>query len=122
MPKSNTIILTLLYIFFSEHFLRLAFIHSFHPFILYLPYIQNFTLQGAKTRKKLPDAVKHLSATIITNPNMIPRLSGHFSLFGLQNHTVLSLQPRGGGGGGVLRISSDRDDRMGAKIKTQKYP
>ena len=58
MPKSNTIILTLLYIFFSEHFLRLAFIHSFHPFILYLPYIQNFTLQGAKTRKKLPDVVK----------------------------------------------------------------
>ena len=34
---------------------------------------------------------------------MIPRLSGHFSLFGLQNHAVLSLQPRGereGGGGG----------------------
>ena len=83
MPKSNTIILTLLYIFFSEHFLGLAFIHSFHSFILYLPYIQNFTLQGAKTRKKLPDAVKHLSATIIKNPNMIPRLSGHFSLFGL---------------------------------------
>ena len=27
-----------------------------------------------------------------------------------------------GGGGGVLGISSDRDDRMGAKIKTQKYP
>ena len=25
-------------------------------------------------------------------------------------------------GGGVLRISRDRDDRMGAKIKTQKYP
>ena len=24
--------------------------------------------------------------------------------------------------GGVLRISSDRDDRMGAKIKTQKNP
>ena len=31
---------------------------------------------------------------------MIPRLSGHFSLFGLQNHAVLSLQPRGEGGGG----------------------
>ena len=27
---------------------------------------------------------------------------------------------RGGGGGGVLRISSDGDDQMGAKIKTQK--
>jgi len=26
------------------------------------------------------------------------------------------------GGGGDLRISSDRDDRMGAKIKTQKNP
>ena len=25
-------------------------------------------------------------------------------------------------GGGVLQISSDRDDRMGAKIKTQKNP
>ena len=31
---------------------------------------------------------------------MIPRLSGHFSLFGLQNHAVLYLQPRGEGGGG----------------------
>ena len=31
---------------------------------------------------------------------MIPRLSGHFSLFGLQNHAVLYLQPRGGRGGG----------------------
>ena len=28
--------------------------------------------------------------------------------------------PRGGGGGGVLWISSDGNDRMGAKIKTQK--
>ena len=27
-----------------------------------------------------------------------------------------------GGEGGVLRISSDRDDRVGAKIKTQKNP
>ena len=26
------------------------------------------------------------------------------------------------GGGGVLRISSDRDDQMGAKIETQKIP
>ena len=26
------------------------------------------------------------------------------------------------GGGGVLQISSDRDDQMGAKIKTQKNP
>ena len=26
------------------------------------------------------------------------------------------------GGGGVPRISSDGDDRMGAKIKTQKIP
>ena len=30
--------------------------------------------------------------------------------------------PAQGGGGGVLRISSDRDDRMGAKIKTKKSP
>ena len=40
--------------------------------------------------------------TLVKNPNMIPRLSGYFSLFGLQNHAVLSLQPRGerrGGGG-----------------------
>ena len=28
----------------------------------------------------------------------------------------------GGRGGGALRISSDRDDRMEAKIKTQKNP
>ena len=28
----------------------------------------------------------------------------------------------GGGGGGVLRISSDRDDRMGANISTHKNP
>ena len=28
----------------------------------------------------------------------------------------------GGGRGGVLRISSDRDDRMGAKVKTRKNP
>ena len=27
-----------------------------------------------------------------------------------------------GGGGGILRISSDGDDRMGAKSKTQKNP
>ena len=27
-----------------------------------------------------------------------------------------------GGRGGVLQISSDRDDRLGAKIKTQKNP
>ena len=27
-----------------------------------------------------------------------------------------------GGKGGILQISSDSDDRMGAKIKTQKYP
>ena len=26
--------------------------------------------------------------------------------------------PQGGGGGGVLRISSGRDDRMGAKMET----
>ena len=29
---------------------------------------------------------------------------------------------RGGGGVGVLGISSDREDRMGTKIKTQKDP
>ena len=28
----------------------------------------------------------------------------------------------GGGGGGVLQISSDEDDRIGAKIKTQPNP
>ena len=28
----------------------------------------------------------------------------------------------GGGGGWVIQISSDRDDRMGAKIKTPKNP
>ena len=28
----------------------------------------------------------------------------------------------GGGGGGVLQISSDRDDEMGLKIKTPKNP
>ena len=27
-----------------------------------------------------------------------------------------------GGGGRELRISIDRDDRMGAKVKTQKHP
>ena len=30
--------------------------------------------------------------------------------------------PGGGKGGGVLRISSDGDDRMGAKIKAPKNP
>ena len=30
--------------------------------------------------------------------------------------------PRGGRDGGVLRISSERDDRIGAKVKTQKNP
>ena len=29
---------------------------------------------------------------------------------------------REGGGGRELRISIDRDDRMGAKVKTQKHP
>ena len=33
------------------------------------------------------------------------------------SNMVVGLIPRG-----VLRISSDRDDRMGAKIKIQKYP
>ena len=28
----------------------------------------------------------------------------------------------GGGGGGVLGISSDREDRMAPKVKTQKIP
>ena len=28
----------------------------------------------------------------------------------------------GGGGGGILRITSDGDERMGAKSKTQKKP
>ena len=32
------------------------------------------------------------------------------------------MDPRGGGGGGVLQISSDMDDQMGAKIETQKNP
>ena len=40
--------------------------------------------------------------------------------------SLLHIQPggrgRGGGGRRVPRISSDRDDRMGAKIKTQKNP
>ena len=30
--------------------------------------------------------------------------------------------PRGREGGGVLQISRDRDDRVGAKIKTQEDP
>ena len=36
----------------------------------------------------------------------------------------MALKPRGRGGGGegVLQISSDMDDRMGTKIKTQKNP
>ena len=34
----------------------------------------------------------------------------------------LSGRGNGPGGGGVFRISSDGDDRMGAKIKTQKNP
>ena len=34
----------------------------------------------------------------------------------------LHVHCRGPGGGGVLRISSDGDDRMGAKIKTPKNP
>ena len=37
------------------------------------------------------------------------------------NETEPDMLPGGGGLGG-LRISSDRDDRMEAKIKTQKNP
>ena len=34
----------------------------------------------------------------------------------------INVQGGGKGGTGVLRISSDGDDRMGTKIKTQKHP
>ena len=34
----------------------------------------------------------------------------------------LILRAQGGGGGGVLGISSDGDDRMELKVKTQKNP
>ena len=35
---------------------------------------------------------------------------------------IIAQDPPGGGGGGILQISSDGDDQMGAKIKTQKNP
>ena len=37
---------------------------------------------------------------------------------------MMMMMMRGGGGGevGLLRIWGDREDRMGAKIKTQKNP
>ena len=54
---------------------------------------------------------------------MIPWLSGHFSLFGLQNHAVLSLQPRGeregGGGSAGFQVTGMIE---WAKIRTQKNP
>ena len=34
----------------------------------------------------------------------------------------INVQGGGKGGTGVLRISSDGDDRMGTKIKTQQHP
>ena len=40
---------------------------------------------------------------------VLESIAGRFSLFF-------------GGGGGVLQISSDGDDRMGAKVKAQKIP
>ena len=36
--------------------------------------------------------------------------------------TIAQVWVEGGGRGGVLRISSDGDARMGATIKTQKNP
>ena len=38
----------------------------------------------------------------------------------IQWYTVESRVPEGGGG--VIRMSGDRDDRMGDKVKTQKNP
>ena len=40
----------------------------------------------------------------------------------ITNLHVGMLRSPGGGGGGVLWISSDGKDRMGAKTKTPKYP
>ena len=36
--------------------------------------------------------------------------------------TFVAREVGGGGGGREIRISIDRDDRMGAKVKTQKHP
>ena len=69
-----------------------------------------FTDMGT-IKKELSTKVMELGPKKLSSKAQVMRKADRL-LFGLPK----------GGGGGVLRISSDGDDRMGAKIKTPKNP